>query len=343
MGGLRFLLALSVVIAHSGNFLGLSLGDGRMAVQAFYMVSGFYMSLVWTEKYSKLPNPIRTFYISRFLRIYPLYILVVLITVILAVSLWKTKAAFPLLNPIDSPLGWGDLLWVYGTQLTLIGLETPIFNGLHGYWISPVAWSLSLELMFYLLVPFLIPKPKLALAVLVGALFARYLGIQWLGGIGTPDYIGKFSYRFFPFEIALFLAGAFSYRVFSQTPDKVKELIAKQEVYFLAVLGVVGYLFYFQLIRPHLGERALWLYYPIVFVGIAILFQHTKTSKRDSYIGELSYPIYISHIPYPYLVGCGQFLRTRQSYLRRHSFDSVGIYAAQSFAAVYRRLSPRLA
>jgi len=41
----------------------------------------------------------------------------------------------------------------------------------------------------------------------------------------------------------------------------------------------------------------------IPFVGIAILFQHTQNVKSDSYIGELSYPMYICHIPILWIAG----------------------------------------
>ena len=51
MGVLRLFLALSVVNAHGGNLLGFQLVDPTMAVQTFYMISGFYMALVLHEKY----------------------------------------------------------------------------------------------------------------------------------------------------------------------------------------------------------------------------------------------------------------------------------------------------
>ena len=49
MGTLRLILALSVVYGHAGDFLGFNLVPGDTAVQAFYAVSGFYMTLVLNE------------------------------------------------------------------------------------------------------------------------------------------------------------------------------------------------------------------------------------------------------------------------------------------------------
>ena len=124
MGFLRFFLALMVLSVHAGG-----IGDGRIAVQTFYMISGFYMSLVWADKYAMHPNPIRTFYLSRALRIYPLYFIVLIISVLMTLYLWKSTPNFSVLNPVEAPLNWVAMLLVYTTQITLIGMEVSIFMG----------------------------------------------------------------------------------------------------------------------------------------------------------------------------------------------------------------------
>lgn len=299
MGVLRFFLALSVIFTHAGSFSGFFLGDGRLAVQAFYMISGFYMSMVWTEKYSNYPSPIRTFYVSRALRIYPLYFLVLVGTLALS--------AFIAIPPIEyfkqSSGGMLATFWVYLTQLTLIGMETSVFYGLSGYWLSPVAWSLGLELTFYLLVPFLMPRFKLALALLVASLAARYVTCKYMGWSSTtPDYALMWSYRFFPFEIALFILGAFSYKFFARFEQLLSPFINRPETTFIILMSLVSWLCYFSLLYPVLGESAYWIYYAIVFLSLWVLFQNTKKSRFDSYIGELSFPLYIIHIPLLWMI-----------------------------------------
>ncbi len=69
MGIIRTLLALGVLIGHSKAGFVLPLPGGMMAVQAFYIISGFYMGLVLTEKYSKKENGYSLFITNRFLRI----------------------------------------------------------------------------------------------------------------------------------------------------------------------------------------------------------------------------------------------------------------------------------
>jgi len=51
MGTIRLLLAVSVLAFHSAPIAGLQLPDGIVAVQSFYVISGFYMSLILTERY----------------------------------------------------------------------------------------------------------------------------------------------------------------------------------------------------------------------------------------------------------------------------------------------------
>src|SRR5258708_9845515 len=75
MGTLRTIFALAVAIAHAGGIFGYVPMNGDAAVQAFYVVSGFYMALVFTEKYSALANPALTFWLNRYLRLAPPYIL----------------------------------------------------------------------------------------------------------------------------------------------------------------------------------------------------------------------------------------------------------------------------
>jgi peptidoglycan/LPS O-acetylase OafA/YrhL len=84
MGLLRLLLAVSVVVGHAGGVYGLRLENGGSAflthgdtaVQAFYVVSGFYMALILSGKYVSAP----AFWVSRYLRLAPLYLFLSLLT-----------------------------------------------------------------------------------------------------------------------------------------------------------------------------------------------------------------------------------------------------------------------
>ena len=74
MGTFRFLLALSVALSHFGTVWGYHIMNGRMAVQCFYMISGFLISLVLSHKYDpSTADGRRLFYSNRALRIFVPY------------------------------------------------------------------------------------------------------------------------------------------------------------------------------------------------------------------------------------------------------------------------------
>jgi peptidoglycan/LPS O-acetylase OafA/YrhL len=297
MGMLRFFLALSVLFSHADVFLGFVLGNGRIAVQAFYMISGFYMAFVWTEKYSKMPNPIWSFYISRALRIYPLYFFILGGLLLMGFVFGsRSPEAFHFVEAFNK-LGLIKAAGVYLTQFTLIGMEIPLFIDfqLHKYMIIPVAWTLGLELTFYLLVPFMLSRMYFLVGIFLISMVVRVLVTVYANM--DPLKEALWTYRFFPFEIALFLAGTFSYYLLVQLPSKLKIIFTRNYVYFITLTINIGYLCCFELLKPRLGEATYWFYYLLVFISIAILFQYTKNSNRDTYIGDLSYPIYLSHIP----------------------------------------------
>src|ERR1700749_5034265 len=76
MGLMRLVLALSVLRGHTGTLLlGLGLLPDDLAVESFYMISGFYMAMVLNEKYTRQSDLI-IFWQQRFWRLYPTYLTV---------------------------------------------------------------------------------------------------------------------------------------------------------------------------------------------------------------------------------------------------------------------------
>src|SRR4051812_42359896 len=85
----RGLLALSVVVWHIGtlneNTPALINIPGRTAVWMFFGISGYVIAYGFIAKrYSLIGKDIKAFYINRFLRIYPLFLLLSLVTLVTA-------------------------------------------------------------------------------------------------------------------------------------------------------------------------------------------------------------------------------------------------------------------
>src|SRR3979411_2191986 len=103
MGSLRFLLALSVACGHFGVPLGFPTSD--VAVQSFFVISGFYMALVLNEKYG--PGTYWLFLSNRLLRIWPAYFLILILS-LAATGNWRPAVivSVPRLFEITGKLAW---------------------------------------------------------------------------------------------------------------------------------------------------------------------------------------------------------------------------------------------
>ena len=173
-----------------------------------------------------------------------------------------------------------------------------IFQGL----LIPHGFTLGIEISFYLIAPFLLKLSTKKLFVIASLsliikstflIFFSKLGIyEYFGLEGLPEAKYLWGYRFFPFEISYFIAGALSYRIFQEkqeyfcNPTLKNKLIA----YVLVFFGITIPSRIFNLFGIY------WIF-PILFViFLPILFHLFKNSKMDRIIGEISYPFYVSHL-----------------------------------------------
>ena len=128
-GCFRLILALMVALSHFGcQFAGFN--PGQWAVVCFYVLSGLLMERQY-KKITEAGNPGSLFYVDRLLRIFPMYLVVLVLGVILTPISHAAFAANALLLPLD-----------YTSFF-----KCPIVIG--------PAWSLACEFHFYLLVPLL--------------------------------------------------------------------------------------------------------------------------------------------------------------------------------------------
>ncbi len=280
MGMYRFLLALSVVITHTKAIYGYELIGGYLSVNSFFIISGFYMSFILNEKYIGKNSSYRLFITNRFLRIYPIYWLTLLITFLLAFSsfvhyeqthnfvysLVKNIALFPTLDYL-----------VYIPK---------IYGGLF----IGQSWTLGLELTFYLLAPFFVRK-KLRYIMLVFVL-SILLRLYFTHPLRYP-YL--FSDRFYATAMIFFMLGVLSYQLYSHVK---KFRIDKRFIVTVCLFILFLTLFYNYLPLPfrHHGKLLEWQYYIVISLSLPFLFLFSTMMRFDRIIGELSYPIYIIHI-----------------------------------------------
>jgi peptidoglycan/LPS O-acetylase OafA/YrhL len=310
MGLLRFLLAISVIISHAGLMWGMKLVSGTMAVQSFFIISGFYISLVLNEKYIGKNDSYSLFISNRLLRIYPLYWLMLIVSFLLYLFVFvssKSEMGYTMKYILDyiksDSFNLPTLLLTLFGNLLIIGQDLVYFIKIEGnklcftenfrldqplVWkmlFIPQAWSVSLELMFYFIAPFILRKHLLLIITLIIASLSLRFFLYTYGLQHDP-----WEYRFFPTELALFLGGNISYHIY----QKIRSAAVNENV--LLFVSSLPFLFLFFLQFRAETEFLKWSFYAIIIFSIPFLMLATQKIKFDMQLGELSYPIYISHL-----------------------------------------------
>ncbi len=307
MGSLRTILAIAVVVYHSFMIFGLRLCGGQIAVESFYMISGFYMALILNEKYVG-PGHYFKFIKSRFVRIFPVY-WVILITAVLVsvIGYYAFGKPYYLSRYITNHgcLSGLTIFYFILENVMVIGQELMYFmrinelcspefvynvfsykQGAYQYLFVPQAWSISIEFLFYLIAPFLVTKKvKWQLVLVVLGLGIKFYYAYW-------EYLrfDPWTYRFFPFELAFFLIGSLGYRYYKYLETKP---VSNRVGYVLLSLCFIGVFSIHEMPLPDKLKPVL--FYIMVACSIPYIFSAFKNNKTDRYIGELSFTIYISH------------------------------------------------
>jgi peptidoglycan/LPS O-acetylase OafA/YrhL len=177
-------------------------------------------------------------------------------------------------------------MWLDYQNGALVPVWTSNIQGAYvtPFQVIPQAWSLSLELMFYVIAPFLVRRHWLILVAIIATTYVlRSLGYSnGFNGVG-------FAYRFFPFEIGLFLAGVLSHRAYALLRSKDVMRIPVSAAIGAAFIGVLLVQQYFE---PLDGHR----FFILVALALPALFDLSRRSRLDGWLGELSYPIYLAHL-----------------------------------------------
>ncbi|QTT88499.1 acyltransferase family protein [Pseudomonas chlororaphis] len=272
MGAYRLLLAVLVAVSHMGKtFMGLN--PGVVAVISFLIISGFVMTSLIERSY-RAPEKIGLFYLDRALRLYPqfLFYFAASCAVIYFLLPGTPQAAELTLRNIAAslpivPLGF----YMYGAA----GVE-----------ILPPAWSLGLEMCFYLVIPFLIlyRARGVAFALSVAVFLAACLGF-----INTDLY----GYRLLPGVLFMFLCGSYLYQA------RAKGLMIAGGSAVAAALIFVAIKAGWIERRPFNAEVTAGL-----ALGVPAVYLLTKLGfhRIDEFLGNISYGVFLNHFVVMYLL-----------------------------------------
>lgn len=180
-GGLDLARAFAVLLVVVWHANMVALPFGWTGVDLFFVLSGFLIFSIYKRNTETGTFQLGRFYRDRFLRIYPTYIVIVLIFAALHFS----------------EFSWGKILFALGAYATFTQsyLLVP-FEGLF----YPVTWTLVVEMLFYVVAPLFFLKlyprfmPQLILSILLVFPIIRVIsiyGVLYLAG--HPDVQATFK------------------------------------------------------------------------------------------------------------------------------------------------------
>jgi peptidoglycan/LPS O-acetylase OafA/YrhL len=295
MGIFRLLLAAVVMLAHLAFYPRPIpyMMPPVQAVEAFYIVSGFLITLVLVEKYD---GRLFLFYTNRALRIYPIY------WVCLLLYLVANALAVYHIVPTTSDLRSTSALW--WSQNNAISVPEQIFTALlnvfivgqdvvHGGFGHPgdlylhyfiyvrVAWSVAVEISFYALAPFIVKRLWLVAILLAGSLASQ----SWF--IARFD-AHPFDVWLFPLSLWCFMAGTLAYHAYAK--------LRRYKTRWLSSYAIVATVAAFALTATYnVFDTPRLLYLFAVAACLPGLVLLGRKNPLDGALGELSYPIYLIH------------------------------------------------
>ena len=152
--GLRFVAALYVFIFHiqlrwplapESAFLTNLLGQGAIGMSLFFILSGFVLA----KRYHSSKDSFKDYIVNRFARIYPVYVVVALLTVPWMGVDFSAESAY------------GSVRHVLTAAMLVLAELLVIqawFPQLFHMWNNGGSWSISVEVFCYLLLPFILAK-----------------------------------------------------------------------------------------------------------------------------------------------------------------------------------------
>lgn len=256
---------------------------GSRGVQLFFIASAFTLFRSYKNRSLVETNTKRNFFIRRYFRIAPVYYLAILYYIFhesLGARYW---------------LGTQPIITLYNKITNVLFL-----HGFSPYWTNtlvPGGWSIAVEMMFYVIVPFLFFRIKtinhafvfLNFALIFKLLFQEVLCYFQL--IPSNFIWTEYLFYYFPCQLPIFALGFIMY--FLIQDSKSIKFVSNKVIGFLIIL-----------LPLQIGSALDFLYlnhiiFGIIFVVFGVLLSKGKFSFLTiypiRYIGKISYSMYVFH------------------------------------------------
>jgi peptidoglycan/LPS O-acetylase OafA/YrhL len=268
-GAFRFVLAMIVFVHHFSGFT-----MGKYAVYVFFVLSGFWLHVMWVERYAGSRRPYLTYLVSRVWRLAPVMALVSAITIPFLLVIGQPAREVLAAHPLH----------LFFSSTFLLGYA----------WLDylPVgsAWSLDVEMQFYVITPLLtvLLLRRFEWPLLLAATVASAIGATVIETPTFPKY-------------AIFFILGMSAAASGWAPSK--RLATTSALCIPVIIAIIT-------ISP--WSDALWggadatefhhRWNPVLNVVLALMTVpfalHTvrqKSDRTDRMLADLSYIVYLAH------------------------------------------------
>lgn len=284
---LRGIAIIMVIVVHTSQY-GLKLthalfdiviAQGARGVQLFYLASAFTLFLSYNYRKEREVHTKRNFFIRRFFRIAPMYYLGIVYYI--------------------AQNGLGPRYWLADVDSISIGnIMSNIFfvHGAYPYYITslvPGGWSITVEMTFYALVPFLVYRINnlrqainfTLISVLI-LLVLRFI-LSDLSLISSARLWKEYLFLYFPNQLPVFGLGIIAYFLIIKKDRKVSVLnIVLLIMVCLAQWGLSDFV---------LGHMLISL----LFLGLVYILSIWEiplfVNKMTCFMGKISYSSYFVH------------------------------------------------
>jgi peptidoglycan/LPS O-acetylase OafA/YrhL len=284
LDGLRGVAAMFVAMRHTVFFHGVSGYGGFMAVDLFFVLSGFVIAHAYQERLAA-GLTVERFLALRYLRLWPVYLAGVLLS-LLAASL-QIRPPTDALTPMQI---------VQSVPLALAMLPGP-FLTTSVYPVEGVAWSLALELIANLAYGLWwrqLRRPWVLAATLAVSAVALIVSTLCYG-LMDVGYHWENALGGLPRVAVSFFAGVAICRLMETKPWRLR-------VWPWAPLLMLPLLFWVKLDPIVYPLICVFVFFPLLIFAAASSEPGPRSARVFAWLGLTSYPLYALHVPVGQLV-----------------------------------------
>jgi len=290
LDGLRGIACFMVFLSHAIGMLAITnwvsfyqnsqlriISDGTAAVDIFYVLSGFVLSLPYINKNRDFHFLSYSF--KRIFRIYPAYWFCLIISFLLQLNF--QPEGMTLLSE------WSQSLWLKPITLDDFIKHIPLILNTNQNLIDPVIWTLGIEMKMSLILPIFIywlkksSQPKSQILLIITTFTLSFLSMKF-------------------YFLPLFIMGL----LLTQYWNKIRSInqSTKKSIFFLVLsILLIGNRYTLGLTNNTQVQSFITGLGTLLFIPVAISFpplSRLLKSPLVNFMGRISYSFYLYHLPF---------------------------------------------